>query len=113
MHGARRLVNELRTRYPQVLACGEFQYDALLELFPMFHVYSSRAAKYVRCFSRLSHPAPGRGSSGVHESGFGRFNTETLGLSDGPIPTITVVDDTFTQQRDAMEAILRAASRRG
>jgi len=113
MHeGTRRLVNELRTRYPQVLACGEFQYDALLELFPMFHVYSSRAAKYVRCFSHLSHPAPGRGSSGVHESGFGRFNAETMGLSEGPIPTITVVDDTFTQQRDVMEAMLRAASRR-
>jgi len=110
MHeGTRRLVSELRTRYPRVLACGEFQYDALLELFPMFHVYSARAAKYVRCFSHLSHPAPGRGSSGVHESGFGRFNTETLGVSGGPIPTITVVDDTFTAHRDVMEAILRRA----
>jgi len=113
MHeGTRRLVSELRTRYPQVLACGEFQYDALLELFPMFHVYSPRAAKYVRCFSHLSHPAPGRGSSGVHESGFGRFDTDTLGFGDGPIPTITVVDDTFTQQREVMERMLHAAGRR-
>ena len=110
MHeGTRRLVADLRQRYPRVLACGEFQYDALLELFPMFHVYSARAAKYVRCFSHLSHPAPGRGSSGVHEAGFGRFNAETLGLSAGPIPTITVVDDTFTDHRDTLEEILRRA----
>ena len=113
MHeGTRRLVAELRQRYPRVLAVGEFQYDALLELFPMFHVYSARAAKYVRCFSHLSHPAPGRGSSGVHEAGFGRFNPETLGLSAGPLPTITVVDDTFSAQRDTMEAICRRARER-
>jgi len=113
MHeGTRRLVAELRQRYPRVLAVGEFQYDALLELFPLFHVYSARAAKYVRCFSHLSHAAPGRGSSGVHEYGFGRFNAETLGLSAGPIPTITVVDDTFSAHRDSMEEILRRARER-
>lgn len=113
MHeGTRRLVAELRERYPRVLACGEFQYDALLELFPMFHVYSARAAKYVRCFSHLSQPAPGRGSSGVHEAGFGRFNTETLNLSSGPLPTITIVDDTFSDHRDTMEAMLRRARER-
>jgi hypothetical protein len=113
MHeGTRRMVSELRERYPRVLACGEFHYDALLELLPMFHVYSPRAARYARCFSHLSHPAPGRGSSGVHESGFGRFDPETLGLSSGPIPTLTVVDDTFSAQRPVMEALLRRARER-
>jgi len=110
MHeGTRRMVQELWTRYPRVLACGEFSYDALLGVLPMFHVYSPRVARYARCFSHLSHPAPGRGSSGVHESGFGRFDPATLGLSPGTIPTLTVVDDTFDAHRDVMEALLQRA----
>ena len=55
--------------------------------------------------------APGRGSSGVHESGFGRFDPATLGLAkrDGLIPTLQVVDDTFTKYRDQMAAVIRQA----
>ncbi|MFI5280737.1 MAG: hypothetical protein ACHQU1_09590 [Gemmatimonadales bacterium] len=113
MHeGTRRLVGDLRARYPQVLACGEFLYDALVELLPMFHVYSPRSARYARFFSHLSHPAPGRGSSGVHESGFGRFDPESLSLAEGTIPTLTVVDDTFEAHRDVMEAVLARARER-
>src|SRR5437660_12174383 len=74
MHeGTRELVAELRRRYPRVLCCGEFLYDALLEFIPLYHVYSPRAVPFARFFSHLSHPAPGRGSSGVHESGFNRW----------------------------------------
>ena len=65
---------------------------------PVYHAGGGpRWQKYSRFFSHLSAPAPGRGSSGVHESGFGRFNTETLGLSPNTIPTLQVVDDTFTK----------------
>ena len=114
MHeGTRALVADLRTRYPKVLACGEFSYDAQLAHFPLFHVYSKAGAKYCRFFSHLSHPAPGRGSSGVHESGFGRFDERTLSMGEGPIPTITVVDDTFTKQRDAMAAAIAKAKEIG
>jgi hypothetical protein len=60
----------------------------------------------------LSAPAPGRGSSGVHESGFGRFNTETLNLSPNAIPTLQVVDDTFAKHRDVMAAIIQKAKER-
>ena len=112
MHeGMRRLVAELRSRHPQVLACGEFLYDALAAFLPLHQVYWPRMAPFVRAFSHLSHPAPGRGSSGVHESGFGRFDADTLGLArrDGLIPTLTVVDDTFTAHRDVMEAVLARA----
>jgi hypothetical protein len=50
----------------------------------------------------------------VHESGFGRFNTETLGLSPNAIPTLQVVEDTFTAHRDVMSAIVaRAKARAG
>jgi hypothetical protein len=80
MHeGTRRLVQELRHRYPQVMPCGEMLYDGL------------------------------RGSSGVHEAGFGRFDPTMLNLRQGVVPTITVVDDTFETQRPALEAIIRRA----
>ena len=71
-----------------------------------------RWRKYSRFFSASERPAPGRGSSGVHESGFGRFNTETLGLSPNAIPTLQVVDDTFTTHRDTMAAIIARAKQR-
>jgi hypothetical protein len=113
MHeGLRRLVADLRTRHPQVPACGEFLYDALAAFLPLHQVYWPRLAPYVRAFSHLSHPAPGRGSSGVHESGFGAFDAETLSLArrDGLIPTLTVVDDTFAAHREAMAAVIRRAA---
>lgn len=112
MHeGTRRLVADLRARYPRVLACGEFLYDALLEFIPLYHVYSPRSVPFARFFSHLSHPAPGRGSSGVHESGFGHWDAATLSLSrrDGLIPTLMVVDDTFTAYRDQMAAVIAQA----
>ena len=112
MHeGTRQLVAELRRRYPQVLCCGEFLYDALLEFIPLYHVYSPRAVPFARFFSHLSHPAPGRGSSGVHESGFNRWDEATLSLAkrDGLIPTLNVVDDTFDTYRDQMAAVIAQA----
>ena len=113
MHeGLCTLVSELRRRYPETLACGEFHYDALLACLPLFHVYSRPASRFARFFSHLSHPSPGRGSSGVHESGFGAFDPTTLSLRDGTIPTLSVVDDTFVKHRDLMEAVIRAASGR-
>ena len=115
MHeGARLMVDELRRRYPDVLACGEFHYDALVEFMPFHHVYSPKYLKYARYFSHLSHPAPGRGSSGVHESGFSPFDPKTLELPkrEGLIPTLTVVDDTFTTYREQMLAVVREARNR-
>ena len=113
MHeGARTLIGELRTRYPKVLACGEFLYDALLEFIPLYHAsYSAHYVPYARFFSHLSHPAAGRGSSGVHEAGFGRWDPATLSLSkrEGLIPTLNVVDDTFTKYRDQMTALIAQA----
>jgi hypothetical protein len=114
MHlGTRRLVTELRRRHPEVLCVGEFPYDALHGFIPMFHVgLGPRWRKYSRNFSHLSHPAPGMGSSGVHESGFGRFDPKTLSLYPGTIPTLQVVDDTFTTHRETMAAIIEAAKQR-
>jgi hypothetical protein len=114
MHeGTKRLVMNLRSKYPNVLAVGEMPYDALHQFLPVYHAGGGGAwRKYSRFFSHLSAPAPGRGSSGVHESGFGRFNTETLGLSPNAIPTLQVVDDTFTAHRDTMAAVIARAKQR-
>ena len=113
MHeGARAMISDLRTRYPRVLCCGEFLYDALLEFIPLYHAsYSSHYVPYARFFSHLSHPAPGRGSSGVHESGFGKWNPATLSLSKRPglIPTLNIVDDTFAKYREQMAAVIAQA----
>jgi hypothetical protein len=111
MHeGARRLVADLHEHYPHVLACGEMLYDALLGFIPLYQASNSRYhRKYARFFSHLSHPAPGRGSSGVHESGFGRWDAQSLGVREGTIPTLTVVDDTFTTHREAMAAVIARA----
>jgi hypothetical protein len=116
MHeGTRRLVMNLRQKYPNVACVGEMPYDALYGFIPMYQAGGdARWQKYARFYSHLSAPAPGRGSSGVHESGFGHFNTETLGLSPVAIPTLQVVDDTFTKYRDTMAVVIaRAKARAG
>jgi hypothetical protein len=118
MHeGTRRLVTDLRKKYPRVLACGEMHYDALMSFLPVYQVYPASGYpaafdKYARAFQHLSRPAPGRGSSGVHESGFGRFDPESPSPGSAQIPTITVVDDTFDRYRDVMADIIARAKQR-
>lgn len=114
MHeGTRLLVEDLRKRYPKVVCVGEMPYDALHAFIPMYHAGGgAHWNKYSKFFQHLSSPAAGRGSSGVHESGFGRFNTETLSLSPNAIPTLQVVDDTFTKYRDVMAETIRRAKQR-
>lgn len=115
--GLRVMVEKLRAKYPQVIAVGEFSYDALMAVLPLYQIFPSWGyppgfARYCRSFSHLSHPAPGRGSTGVHESGFGHFNDKTLGLNPHEIPTITVVDDTFAKYRHIMAEIIARAQQR-
>lgn len=114
MHeGVRRLVTDLRAKYPHVACVGEMPYDALHGFIPMYQAGGGpRWQKYSHFYQHLSSPAAGRGSSGVHESGFGRFNEETLSLSQYAIPTLQVVDDTFTKHRDVMAAIIQRAKQR-
>jgi hypothetical protein len=118
MHdGTRRLVADLRRRFPSVAVVGEMHYDALLEFMPMYHSFGQTLVadlvqRHAKFFQHLSHPAPGRGSSGVHESGFGRWNPQTLSLTDTTIPTLNVVDDTFDKYRAEMDAVIQEAKRR-
>ncbi len=115
--GTQRLVADLARRHPGVLCCGEMHYDALMSFIPFYHAFSEFAypaavTKYARFFQHLSHPPPGRGSSGVHESGFSKFDPETLSLNELAIPTLTVVDDTFDRYQDVMAQIIARAKHR-
>ena len=114
MHeGTKRLVQNLGTKYPGVVPVGEMPYDALYEFIPMFQVgLSPRWRKYARNFQHLSTPAPGRGSTGVHEAGFWNNPAQPLGLSATAIPTLQVVDDTFAKHRTVMGAIIAEAKKR-
>ena len=55
---------------------------------------------------------PGRGSSGLHESGFAPFDPKIVSADSQIIPTITVVDDTFDRYRDVMVDLILQARRR-
>jgi len=115
MHdGTRRLVAGIARAHPHVLACGEMHYDALMAFIPLYQSFSQwevrdHVQRYARFFQHLSHPAPGRGSSGVHESGFNHWDARTLSLREGQIPTLTVVDDTFSTHRAEMAAVIARA----
>ena len=115
--GTRRLVADLRAKYPHVMVFGEMHYDALQAFIPVFHVqresaYRDAYTKYGRAFQHLSHPAPGRGSSGLHESGFAKFDPKIVPADTLIIPTITVVDDTFDKYRDVMADLIAQARQR-
>ncbi len=115
--GLRKMVDSLRAKYPNVLAVGEFPYDGLMSVLPVYQIFPSWGYppafhKYCRAFNHLSHPAPGRGSTGVHEGGFRHFNPKTLSLNPHQIPTISVVDDTFDRYRHVMLEIINRAKAR-
>ena len=114
MHdGTRRLVDGLAREHPGVLRAARCP--------------TTRSRRSSRCTSGLggrwastcsatrgssstrAHPAPGRGSSGVHESGFNTWDAQTLSLRAGQIPTLNVVDDTFTTYRAEMAAVIAKA----
>jgi len=114
--GTRQLIAELRDRHPALLPVGEYYHDAQFAYIPLFQAFSERgdpelSERYIRNFSHLSHPAPGRGSSGVHELGFQGFDTEDAGIRPRNIATLTVVDDTFDRYRGIMEKVLERARR--
>jgi hypothetical protein len=112
--GTQELVSLLHQRYPHLLVAGEAWYDAVLSLFPICQtippsLHPQFITRYVRAVAHLRHPAPGGGSTGVHEQGLRGFNRSTLELNPGQIPTLAIVDDTFNQHRDIMEAIISRA----
>lgn len=64
MHtGTRKLIRDLRAKYPDVMPAGEMRYDALLEFIPLFQVFTPRAyppatQKYSRISVTSAIPPP-------------------------------------------------------
>ena len=113
--GHRRLVANLALRHPGKPPIGEMLYDAQMACTPMSQVvrYPAWPAgydAYVRGYQHLSRPAPGRGSTGVHEAGFSLYDQE-IKPDQRAIPTLTVVDDTFSTHRQAMADYIAGARR--
>ena len=113
--GTRRLVADLAQRRPGVVPIAEMQYDALLGVMPWSQVarYAQYPAAYydhANAYSHLSRPAPGRGSTGVHEYGFSRYAPVTA--TQRVVPTITFADDTFDRYRAEVARDIQTAKAR-
>lgn len=113
--GTRKLVQSLARRHPGVAAIAEMEYDAQMGIIPMAQVtryglYPQGHFDYVASFSHLSTPAPGSGSSGVHESGFGTY--KPVKPDQREIPTITFSGDTLARYPDLVAADMATAAQR-
>jgi hypothetical protein len=111
--GMRALAERLRARIPGVLLAGEYDYDALAALFPLFQrAWWTRAPawteRYVRRFGHLCEGEP-EGRTGVHELGV--FRPGTVPAAPGLIATIALQDGTLERSKDAIEAAIRQAAR--
>jgi len=107
------LPNDLRAQYPQVLPVPEMSYDALISSIPLCQLQRLSESRpgfrnYARAFPHLRCPAPGRGRSGVHESGFRSFHPKVR-KDSVTIPTLTVVDDTLAKYREVMAQVITGA----
>ncbi len=113
--GTQQLVADLARRHPGVLPIAEMQYDALLSAIPVAQVpryaqYPAAYSQYADSYNHLSTPAPGRGSTGVHEWGFGTYRP--ISETQRAIPTITFSDDTFDKYREQVAKDIQTAKAR-
>jgi hypothetical protein len=109
--GLRALAERLRTNLPGVLLAGEYDYDALLGVFPLFQrAWWTEApawtARYVRRFGHLCEGEP-EGRTGVHELGF--HTPAAVPAGDGLLATLSFQDGTLERSRDAIEQAITAA----
>jgi hypothetical protein len=107
--GIRLLVERLRASLPGVLLAGEYDYDALLPLFPLFQrawwtPTPPWTDRYVRRFGHLCEGEPG-GRTGVHE--LGAFRPGPVEGAPGLLPTVAFQDGSLAGHRDALEEFLR------
>lgn len=114
--GLRRLTERLHAAHPQLLVAAEGWFDALLGIFPLAQQWlfvdrdlrlPQLLTRYARTTGHLAEPAPGAGSTGVHEAG---FLPRGPGLAlPGHVPAVSVVDDTLRLHADELAARCRAA----
>lgn len=116
--GIQKLVRRLREGRPELLVAFEAAYDALMPLSPLVQhgppaVWPELFATYMKGTGHLSFPAPGSGSTGVHERGLRPFYLPELRRE--VLPTLTLVDNTLRdapQQAEEVIALARAYAAR-
>ena len=114
--GLRRLTERVHAAHPELLVAAEGWFDALLGVFPLAQQWlgvdrdlrlPELLTRYARTSGHLAEPAPGAGSTGVHEAGFlPRAPERALA---GHIPAVSVVDDTLQLRAAELAARCRAA----
>ena len=113
--GMRALAERLRARIPGLLLAGEYDYDALLALFPLFQrAWWTQAPawtrRYVRRFGHLCEGEP-EGRTGVHELGI--FRAGAVAAGPGLLATLAFQDGTLERSREAVEQAIREAAEDG
>jgi hypothetical protein len=115
--GHRALAEELTGRFSEFLMFGESWYDGLMPAYPLVHTATPLTRwhevfeQYCRTTYHLYHPAPGKGSTGVYESG---FSSPFVPDPDRDIiPCIAFVDDTLERHRGYIGKVIEAARRYG
>lgn len=113
--GLKKLVESLAARFPGVPPIAEMQYDAQMGIIPMnqvprFSMFDQANYETVASFCHLSWPAPGDGSTGIHEYGFGKYRP--VDPHQSPIPTISFTCDTFKRHSDAVSRDIATAKER-
>lgn len=110
--GWKDIKEELKSNRPDLLIAGELWYDALLGITPLTQWggpahWPGIFEKYARSTPHLCYPSPCRGSTGVHEFGYGPFAMPTLMKEQ--IPMVTIVDGTLAAAPDKLMDYVKLA----
>jgi len=113
--GLHALVADLRAARPDLLVTGEDWWDGILDVLPVcqstrkWRPVPAWAGRYARFFEHIADSEPGRGSTGVFESGYAPY--EPLPEQPYNIPSIAFVDGTLAAAPAAIEAAIFRARR--
>jgi len=111
--GTGELVKQLHARFANFLVFGENAFDAQLSYFGVLHDeyrgYPEIFERYARMAHYLAQPAPGLGSSGVHEGGLLHISGEHRQLP-GFIPTLSIVADSLNKYSRECERVINLAA---
>lgn len=110
--GLKAIKSELKSDFPDLLIAGELWYDALLGITPITQWggpahWPGIFEKFARSTPHLCYPSPCRGSTGVHEFGYGPFVMPTLKREE--IPMVTIVDGTLSAVPDILMDYIKLA----
>ena len=114
LDGLSKLIKALHARYDDFFIFGENGSELHMALIPLFHHAAHLDSdhpfhRYCRTAYHLYTGAPGRGSTGVFESG---YNPYVPPSPDSPaIPTLSVVQDTLPDHEKEVEEIIDIASK--